>query len=345
MSEYVNVVITPRDGSGAFSPRWSRVYVRKSLDEICTYIEIETSPLDRARIKTHDKIQVRYTNDYMKKQTNTDNRDRPVATGYIDDIDSEISKKRRSLLVNARSAARDIIDSTWSGQIDSKDLLTIVKIVASKFSISCTHIPTKENGTKLIETFAWENESPWQKIIQAADNQGYFITSNQIGSLYVWPIGTYQPPGYQLTEGSNIISIRDHESGSEQFNTYVFKGANTEVTKTDAKCMTKRTLTINLADKAMDDAALKRRITTEMLRRRNRRIIVGVKGWGLSEDTLAQMGDLTRQEVLREINFLTPVKVPTLSIDDTMLVSQVEYRADAKSKTCDVTLAKPEAYR
>jgi prophage tail gpP-like protein len=346
MSEYARVVITPRDGSSAFSPRWTRVYVRKSLDEICSYIEIETSPLDRPRIKTHDGIQVRYSNDYMRTRLDPLQRERPVATGFIDEIDLEISAKRRSLVINGRSAARDIIDSTWSGSISNAALLAVVKEVSKPFSVKVWHMPTTNDGTKLVTDFSWENESPWQKLIQEADNQGYLITSNQLGELYVWPVASgSRPEPFSLEEGSGLISIKDHESGAEQFNTYVFKGDSKEVTKYDTGCRTKRRLTVNLTGKTMDDAALDRRIKTEMLRRRNRRTTIGLRRWGLAEPVLEKMGDLNQKEVLWEINFFAPVKMPSLEMNARMLVSQVEYRADPKALSCEVQLSNPEAYR
>jgi prophage tail gpP-like protein len=351
MSEYAQVVITPRDGSPAFSPRWTRVYVRKSLDEICSYIEVETSPLDRTKIRAHDGIQVRYTNDYMQKQQDPRQQSRPVATGFIDEIDLEISAKRRSLVVNGRSAARDIIDSSWSGSISNQTLLAVVREIAKPDGVNVWHMPTTVNkvpfdGTKLVTDFSWENESPWQKLIQEADNQGYLITSNQLGELYVWPVASgSRPEPFSLEEGSGIISIKDHESGAEQFNTYVFKGDSKEVTKYDTGCRTKRRLTVNLTGKTMDDAALDRRIKTEMLRRRNRRITIGLYRWGLAEPVLEKMGDINQKEVLWEINFFAPVKMPSLDINARMLVSQVEYRADPKALSCEVQLSNPEAYR
>jgi len=342
MSEKVSVIVSPRTGASTFgepfpSP-WTRVYFRKSLDEICSYLEIETDPGERRRIKTHDQIQIRLSNDYV---------DRPVVTGLVDNIESESSSRKKTMKITARSAARDLIDSTWSGSITKpKTLLEIVSQIAQPFGIKVYHIPQTSNGTKLVQTFEWENESPWQKLIQEADNQGYLITSNQIGHLYVWPVATGKRlEGFSLVEGAGIVSIRDHESGAEQFNKYVFNGADKTATRTDSACKTSRVLTLNLTDKELDAAALDRRIKTEMLRRRNRRLTIGVRNWGLPESALSKMATFKEKEVLWEINFFTPVKIPSMGIDANMLVSQVEGRADARSIGCDIQLASPEAYR
>lgn len=342
MSESVSVIITPRTGAASFGSSfalpWTRVYFRKSLDEICSYLEIETNPKERTRVKTHDQIQLRLSNGYV---------DRPVVTCYIDDIDSESSAKKKTMKITARSAARDIIDSTWSGSITSpKKLLEIVSIVAKPFGIKVYHMPKNTDGTKLVQSFEWENESPWQKLIQESDNQGYLITSNQVGDLYVWPVATgARLEGFSLVEGQGIVSIKDHESGSEQFNKYVFNGADKTATRTDSDCKTSRLLTLNLTDKELDAAALDRRIKTEMLRRRNRRLTIGVRNWGLPPDTLSKMTTFVEKEVLWEINFFTPVKIPSMGIDASMLVSQVEGRADGRSIACNIQLASPEAYR
>jgi prophage tail gpP-like protein len=345
MSESASIVVTPRGGGASWSPSWTRLYVRKSMDEICSYLEFETRPSERTRINAHDRVQVRYKNALI---------DRPVATGYVDDIDLEVSAKRNSLLVTGRSAARDIIDSSWSDEFSDKTLFFILRSFASKFgildsrgSVNCWHIDDKNGAdpTKTISSFAFENESPWQKLIQEADNQGFVITSSQDGGLYLWKVATSaRKEGFLLKEG-NGIEIKDKESGSEQFSKYVLNGADSSVTKTDASCRTKRICTINMTDKSMSAEALQRRLNTEILRRRNRRITVTTKSWGLSENQLRQMGSLEGKEVLWEINFLTPVKLANLGLDLNMLVSQVEYRADTKSMACDIGLSKPETYK
>ncbi len=342
MSETVSVIVSPRTGASTFGDSfqlpWTRVYFRKSLDEICHYLEIETDPAERRRIKAHDQVQIRLHNGYV---------DRAVTTGLIDNIESESFSRKKVMKITARSAARDLIDSTWSDTIeDPHSLLWIVSYIAKPFNISVFHIPKAPDKTKLVQSFAWENESPWQKLIQEADNQGYLITSSQWGDLYVWPVATgTRLEGFSLMEGAGIVSIRDHESGAEQFAKYVFKGAEKTATRTDAACKTSRVLTLNLTDKKLDAAALDRRIKTEMFRRRNRRLTIGVRNWGLPESTLSKMATFKEKEVLWEINFFTPVKIPSMGIDANMLVSQVEGRADARSMGCDIQLASPEAYR
>ena len=69
---------------------WKRVMVRKSLDEICHYAEVEIPASERSLFHKHGIFQVRYLSQYI-----TEGRDsyagrygfHPVTTVYIDEID------------------------------------------------------------------------------------------------------------------------------------------------------------------------------------------------------------------------------------------------------------------
>ena len=72
---------------------YRRVFVRKSLDEICHYVEVDVSKEERKFFHKHGIMQVRCLSQYI-----TEGRDsydakygfHPVTTVYIDDIDEEI---------------------------------------------------------------------------------------------------------------------------------------------------------------------------------------------------------------------------------------------------------------
>ncbi|WP_020613099.1 hypothetical protein [Sediminispirochaeta bajacaliforniensis] len=317
---------------------WLSVYIRKSLDEICHYIEVELPTSERSKVEKHQHISVYYSNPMVKRN---------VTMGFIDDISLDNTARDEKLVVTARSAARDIIDSSWSDEITDKTLLGVVKYIADRFSIDVSCMPTSNGDfTKLVSSFAWENESPWQKLIQAADNQGFILTSSQTGGLYIWEVaGGVRKEGFKLIEGQSVRSIKDSDKGSEQYHTYVIKGPDgNSVTAYDKSCQNNRILTLNLTDQTITKDQLSRRAETEIRRRRERRITVSVADWGLSLAQLKKLGNLSGKEIFWETNFLTPVKLPSLSIEANLLTSQIEYKADAKSMSCDIQLVPREAY-
>ena len=333
---------------------YRRVFVRKSLDEICHYVEVDVSKEERKFFHKHGIMQVRCLSQYI-----TEGRDsydakygfHPVTTVYIDDIDEETQKDSATVTIIGRSKARDIIDSKWSGTVlGSPTLLQILRQIAGEFGFEEKDVicmPTTAGDiTKPVFSFSWENESPWSKLLTLADAQGFIITSNQLGGLYIErPARGVCDWGFAIQEGVNTKNMRRNESGSEQFHEYIVNCCNKVGRAIDKTCPNKRKLTINLSEFNIDQEKLDRRAKTEMLRRREDKIVCPLSGWGLSEAQIQRLGGTYHKEIFWEVNLLIPVKLPTFGLNATMLISQVEYTADARNFSCDVTLVKPEAYR
>lgn len=322
--------------------KWKRVYIRKSLDEICHYIEVDLPFSERSKVKKHQHISVYYTNAAVSRN---------VTMGYIDAISINEDAQRQVYTVVARSAARDIVDSQWSGEIRNTTLYNIVYKLAKEFGTislkDTVYIPTNTaDPTKIVACFSWENESPWQKLVQEADNQGVIITSNQANGLYVWTVASgSRPEGFSLVEGQTVTNIRNDDNGTQQFYKYILKGPyGLETTGFDKTCPNNRILTLNLTDQNISLEQMKRRCETEIRRRRERRITVTCPGWGLSEAHLKSLGSLDKKEIFWECNFLTPVKLPGIGVDATLLTCQIEYFADEKTEHCDVQTVNREAY-
>ena len=333
---------------------WRRVTVRKSLDEICHYAEVEIPESERNLVHKHGIIQVRVLSKYI-----TEGRDsyggkygfHPVTTVYIDEIDEETEKNTHGILVIGRSKARDIIDSKWSGTIlGQQTLLSILQKVAGDVGFEEKDViclPTNKGDiTKPVFSFSWENESPWAKLLTQADAQGLIITSNQLGGLYIeQPARGICDWGFAIEEGVNVRHPRRSENGAEQFHEYIVNGSGNQGTAIDSTCPNKRKLTINLSEFITDQDQLNRRARTEMLRRRVDKIVCTLSGWGLTEEQIKKLGGTYHKEIFWEVNLLIPVKLPSCGVNANMLISQVEYTADSNTVSCDVTLVKSEAYR
>jgi hypothetical protein len=90
---------------------------------------------------------------------------------------------------------------------------------------------------------------------------------------------------------------------------------------------------------------MRRRAETEMRRRRETRTAADVPGWGLSDEQIKRLGDTAEKEIFFVPNLLVPVKCPSLGLDATLLVSEVEYEAAPERFGCTVTVVNREAYQ
>ncbi|GHV76506.1 hypothetical protein AGMMS49942_13270 [Spirochaetia bacterium] len=328
---------------------WRHIKIKKSLDNICHTLELEIPASEPAKVHKHEKIEVRYENPLVKDSGGK----RRVTTVMVDEITANSDPAKHSLMVIGRSPARDIIDSTWSGMLSNMTLYEIAKNICDKFGIVCTNIPTNRGDpTEQVMMFSWENESPWTKLVteadsQEADGQGFMITSNEAGGLYIWQTaGAVRQEGFHLTEGRNIKTIEWKENGAEQYHEYVITGGYGDpVSVIDSTCNNKRILTINLTNPIVEVSKLQRRAQTEMRRRRETRTTVTVSSWGLTDTQIKNLGAVTnKKEIFWVPNLLIPVRVPSLGLSANLLIAEVEQEATPETMSSTISLVNREAY-
>jgi prophage tail gpP-like protein len=327
---------------------WRSIKIKKSLDEICHTLELEIPSSERAKVKRHNKLEVRCENNLVKDSGGK----RRVTTVLVDEVTSSVEDAIHSLQIVGRSPARDIIDSTWSDTCTDMTLREITHYIGNRFGIVCDTFPTDQpDPTIKIYAFDWENESPWTKLIGEADNQGYIFTSNEAGHLYLWKADTgNRTEPFNITEGNNVRNIRWTENGSEQFHEYVVTGGGSDASIIDNTCGGNRILTLDLTDPFVNesemelDDILKRRVKTEMLRRRETKTTVSVSGWGLTDEQIKSLGETIGKEIYWVPNLLIPVRIPSLGLETKLLISEVEYYATHDTMKCDITLKNKEAY-
>jgi len=326
---------------------WRHIKINKSLDNICHTLELEIPASERTKVCKHNMITVRYVNSIVREPYGL------VTTVLVDEITATADVSKHGVTVIGRSPARDIIDSTWTEARTNMTLFGFTKYIAGKFNIRCYVLPNPMNDpnydpTTKVPFFAWDNESPWMKIIAEADSQGFILTSSQAGDLYIW-----QPEdakrdreNYHLTEGQNINSIEWKQNGAEQYHEYIVKSGGREERMLDDTCNNNRTLTINLTKLIIDPDELKRRAETELRRRKEDRITVTVSGWGLTDAQIQRnLGTALRgKEIFWTPNLLIPVSMPSLGLRDSLLIAEVEQEASVETMSSTVTLVKREAY-
>ena len=329
-------------GTRNFKPLvWNKIQITKSLDEICHSLTLELPVSQRTNIAVHDKVEVRFYNKYITHN----NGNLRVTTVLIDEITDTTDNGRKYITVLGRSPARDIIDSAWTGKAGGSDLLTVAKSIAGQFDIIVDHLPRGQNNTETVSSFEWDCESPWTKLLNAADNQGYVFTSNEAGDLYLTKSGREAEQWhFILAEGTNIKSVETTEAGAEQYHEYVVVSSGVQGSAVDGRCKNKRILTLNLSDFNLDQEKAKRRALIELYRRRKRTIKVTVSGWGLTDEQIKSFDSTEEKELFFNPNFLIPVYIPSAGIDGKMMISEVEYRAEPTAFDCTVSLVNPEVY-
>jgi prophage tail gpP-like protein len=325
---------------------WRHIKIRKSLDDICHTLELEIPKNERLNVGKHDRITVRYVSSVVRPPRGL------VTTVLVDEITASVDITKHGVIVLGRSPARDIIDSAWTDEVGGITLKAAANKIGAKFGITCHTFPTDgTDRTKLVHFFSWENESPWAKMVHAADindDERYILTSSQKGDLYIWPVeGAVRQEGrlLALTEGRNIKTAEWKENGAEQYHTYVVTGGGESVTITDDTCRSNRILTIDITDPFISQEGLKRKAETERNRRKENRTTVAVAGWGLTDQQIQDLGAVTSgKEIFWVPNILIPVRIPSLGLSRNLLISEVEYEATPEAFGCVVTVVNRDAY-
>jgi len=333
---------------------WRSIRIKKSLDNICHTLELELPISEHTKVHIHDMLKVRYGHPSFDIVENKNYGF--VTTVLVDEITINIDTKNSSMLVIGRSPARDIIDSTWSdGRTSNADrnvtLLKLTQYIASRFCRINTERDISCGGdtdfTKPVpQSFTWQNESPWMKLLAEADNQGFIITANEAGGLYIWNLGrAAQHEGFSLTEKQNIKTIEWKKNGAEQYREYVVNAGTKSEKAEDWNCPDGRILTIDLTEPILEPEKIKRRAQTERRRRMETRLTVTVSGWGITDAQIDKLGKtLAGREIFWGLNFIIPVSIPALRYQDNLLIAEVEFEASVASVSSTITLVNKAAY-
>jgi len=339
---------------------WKKIKIRKSLDEVCHYLEMEIPFSERDKIDKHEKIEVRVYNPNISAEEDNFHC-RLITTVLVDCITEYYSAGKQSLNIIGRSPARDIIDSAWSdGPFDELTLEEIAKQIAKPFGIRIDRASIGSPATENIFRFSWSHESPWTKLINECDNQGFIFTSSEDGSLYLWKVAsstrhegkdnekfgkkTFFRLSARQGEANNIREIEMVRDGSQQFYEYYVRGNFKESRITDDDCKSKRMHHIHISDFWINQVNIERRALTEKCRRQGNKVIVTISGWGLTDDKLRGLGNTKGEEIFWNPNFLVPVDFPVLNYEKDLLISAVEYNAGMDGMTCTITLTDREVY-
>lgn len=341
---------------------FQRLYVRLSMDEICHYMELDVAENVAVQIKKHSRLQIYYS---------MAGHERLVSTIVVDSVSRLLNAESVSYRVTGRSPARDILDSSWSEQLSGMTLYECVKHVAGRFGLDAKYFSANgADPSSTLESFEWENESPWQKLVSAAMGQEFLLYSSQVGGIYLNKVaGRARPEGFSLVGNKNIEEISVETSGEQQFYEYVLRSEAGEAQVFDysvPKNARGRILTLNMSDSTMSLEDLQRYARVQMRRRSCEKVTVRLTGWGLSAEQLSgvrvmadkayrsnaayqnlserQKAGLYGFETLWGLNYYVPIKSEKHGLDKKLLTCQVEYSVEGDAISCNVQLVPREAY-
>ena len=343
MSELITVEV-----NGKQYATFQRLNIRKSLDDICHSLEMDVSANVVWNIHKHDILKVRCTLDGVEQL---------LTTVEVDDIERLLNAQGKSYRIMGRSQARNLIDSSYSGQLRQLTLSQLCQRICKDFQIPFKSWVAK---TDLIESFEWENESVWQKLLSQVVAQQCLLYSSQSGGLYLNRVsGRARPEGFVLQQTQNIEEVNKREAGRDQYQNYLVIGENGKGRARDATCSRPRTLTLNMSDSTMSEQDLQRWATVQMQRRRGVELQVKLPGWGLDRQKLevvkrrAAASDMTGDkkkklwgfEIFWGVNFYTMVDLPDYGFEKKyLLTTAVEYSVESDKISCNVTLKDRENY-
>lgn len=298
--------------------------IKKSIDEICHSAEITCPLSELKKVKRHNKIFIKALMDWNKEE-------RAVTYILADDISATLNSREKRMTIVGRSYARDIIDSIDSGRIEAAKLTHVVDKIAQKYNsdIKVSHYPTAADSSPYIQSFSWENESVWQKLLTVAENNGYAIASSQTSGLYVWSRKTNlaNNANHKFIENENIVSATLNAKGYEQFYRYCVKGNYNSTEQIDFSCKTKRVYTLNFTDENISKKELLNRAKAELMRRKTDELTIELNNWGLSDKEIERkkFTNGSKVEVFYEPKQLIPVKIPSFNIDKKMIIKDVTF--------------------
>jgi prophage tail gpP-like protein len=279
-----------------------------------------------------------------------------MLVGYLEQLEHNLESEDHLLAISGRDSTADLIDCSVDPQGPQEFRNIDLEFLANKLTAPFK-IPVAVSGDfgDAFDLFTLEpGESTWSAIERAAKLRGFLAFAPGDGTLLLTTPGTRRA-GEALREGVNVLSARLKWHTSDRFSAYhvlqqqrpgadeIFKAAHAGVTgsATDLGVQRYRPLVI-LGEDAMTDAQAERRAQWEASVRAARavKIEVDVSSWDK-----AGHGAAPGQMWL--VNELVRVVLPTLRIDDDMLIDEIQYARALSAEqgtTAKLTLVRRNAY-
>lgn len=268
-----------------------------------------------------------------------------IIQGFVDEVAPNYDAQSHTLTVSGRDATGDLVDcaaihkpGTWS----NRTLAQIAKDLAAPFNV-----PVKVE-TSVGKPFAKWSIEPGEKVVDNLDRmarqRGVLLMSDGLGNLLITQPAQYQAPA-ALVLGGNVLSAHGHAHMQERFSEYIVKAqqmgdddisgtvaAAPSGTATDP-AVTRYRPTIIMSEDQADAAGCKSRAAWQRTVRaaKARSIVYTVGGW-LANGKPWQP------------NALVSVQDSFLGINESRLISQVDFYLDEQGERTELTVVGRHAF-
>lgn len=291
---------------------WQRVNIRSSIDDLCTSVNLSVQQAGtRARLGFDENTTAAL---YINGQQITQTR--------ADKVSRTITEDSHSIQFNARSLARELVDSQYSLTLKNQRLSEIVKRLATQFKV-----PLKvDASTAIVPDFSMQCESPASAVLNAARTGNVLIYPTSDGGLILTK-ATNQPPVATIAYGEAIKAYTLNDDYRLRFSEYLVKSFDHAANKSakgyieDPIFQYFRPYHI-IADRHGNGlGALQRRAELEFNRRKSRAhsIELTLQGFGYQDQAGWHPW---------AVNTQVRVVIPDEDIDAVMLISDCEFSQD-----------------
>jgi len=268
-----------------------------------------------------------------------------VIQGYVDVVAPDYDKVNHTLTVSGRDATGDLVDCAAihkSGSWSNRTMAQIAADLCAPFKV-----PVKVL-TSVGAPFAHWSIEPGETVMENLDRmaryRGVLLMSDGVGSLLITQPGQYQAPA-ALVLGENIEKARGHSSLQERFSEYIVKaqqmgddalfGSNAASPSGNAldTAVGRYRPTVILAEDQANVSGCKLRAAWQrtVIAAKAQSIVYTVNGW-MAKGKLWQP------------NALVPVRDAFMGINETRLISQVDFYLDEGGERTELTVTGRHAF-
>lgn len=326
---------------------WTSVRVSQSMDQICGSFGFSSS----------DKYPGKPSNwqmslgDYCEVEV----EGTVICSGYIDDFPISYDANSHSIQISGRDKTADLVDCSFvdptnsvKGEWLNQTVLKLIQNICNPFDISVvvdSSVSSDLTGT--VKRFsANQGDTAFDSILRLCKHKAVLPLSYGDGKLTLTRAGVKRAVN-TLELGINILSGDLSQSNKERFSKYIVKGTGNEDESLDLPSITEP------FGEATDEVITRYRpiiiiaegeITTGDCQKQARFEARNRAGRSRSIDYVVQ-GWLQSNKKPWEINSIVRVKDTNFSIDETKLISAIDFSYDDSSgELTTLTLVDKEAY-
>lgn len=332
-------VVTLKVGGQLFEG-WTTIEVAKGIKNPAgafslEYAERTDQPGAPRRIRSGDACEV-----LIGGQT--------VVTGWVDATNPAIDAGTRSMRVEGRDKAGDLVDCSalntpgvWRG----RTLIQIAADLTAPFGIA---ISARADVGAPFKSFAvQQGETVWEALERLAQFRGLLAVSTPAGAVEFIRPGLTRA-GFSLVQGENLLAASASHDARDRFSKYLLKGqsagddevngeaaAAPSATVTDPAITRHRPLLVVAEDQAtLASLAARAGWEASVRAARGEMVDLTVQGW---RDPL---GEIWRADLI------VPVSAPWVDVEGDMLIADVTFGlSEGLGSTTTLTCAPPAAYR